>query len=141
MTHAPRHRFPLALSTGLVALLLVACGVTDDDSSAGGEPSPTAAATPTEEATTTPPPTVSQANLPPPVALAIEAAANDAGLPEAEIGLIGYEETSWNDTALGCPQPGGMYAQVITPGYNVRLLIDGREREYHTDMDTTVVRC
>ena len=28
----------------------------------------------------------------------------------------------WPDSSLGCPQPGMMYAQIITPGYQVTLL-------------------
>jgi hypothetical protein len=88
-----------------------------------------------------PPATIPRDNIPAPVQTAIEAAAADAGVPTGEVGLISFEEVEWNDTALGCPEPGGMYAQVITSGFDVRLLIDGNEREYHTDLNTTVVRC
>jgi len=36
-----------------------------------------------------------------------------------QIGLIEAKAVEWSDTSLGCPKPGMMYAQVITPGYRV----------------------
>ena len=39
----------------------------------------------------------------------------------------------WSDASLGRPQPGMMYAQVITPGYLVVLEADGQQYTYHTD--------
>lgn len=43
------------------------------------------------------------------------------------------EPVSWPDASLGCPSPGLFYAQVITPGYLVRLLYQRSEYHYHTD--------
>ena len=43
------------------------------------------------------------------------------------------EPVSWPDVSLGCPTPGLFYAQVITPGYMVRLLYQRNEYHYHTD--------
>jgi hypothetical protein len=94
-----------------------------------------------DDAGQSPPATIPRDNIPAPVQRAIETAAADAGVTASEVGLISFEEVEWNDTALGCPEPGGMYAQVITSGFDVRLLVDGNEREYHTDLNTAVVRC
>jgi len=60
--------------------------------------------------------------------------------PEA-IQLISVEPVEWSDASLGCPQPGMMYAQVITPGYLVVLEAEGEQYTYHTDMDRFVVLC
>ena len=67
--------------------------------------------------TPTPPATIARDNLPAPVTAAIEFAANETNTPPGEVGLLGYLREEWNDSSLGCPQPGLFYAQVITPGY------------------------
>lgn len=122
-----------AIITSSLLLVLAACGGEDEDG-VSEQPSPTAA-----QATTVP--TVARDDLPAPVERALEAAANDAELNRSEVGLIGYAEETWSDTSLGCPQLDGVYAQVITPGYRVQVLVDGQELEYHTDMDGAVIRC
>jgi hypothetical protein len=43
------------------------------------------------------------------------------------------EAVEWPDTSLGCPQPGMMYAQVITPGYRILLVAGDQVYEYHSD--------
>lgn len=45
----------------------------------------------------------------------------------------------WSDTALGCPQPGQVYSQVVTPGYLIRLESSGRKLEYHTSREDVVL--
>lgn len=51
--------------------------------------------------------------------------------PDA-ITVKAVERIEWPDASLGCPQPGMMYAQVITPGYRIVLEVDGKSYEYHT---------
>jgi hypothetical protein len=58
-----------------------------------------------------------------------------------DIELIDVEAVQWSDTSLGCPQPGMMYAQVITPGYRMTLEVDGQEYVFHTDGGQRVVHC
>ena len=58
-----------------------------------------------------------------------------------EIALLSVEAVQWRDTSLGCPQPGMMYAQVITPGYRLVLETAGATYRYHADQDKTVVLC
>jgi hypothetical protein len=42
------------------------------------------------------------------------------------------EEVTWPDSSLGCPEPGMVYAQVLTPGYRFKLQSGGKLYEYHT---------
>jgi hypothetical protein len=60
---------------------------------------------------------------------------------EAAIAVESVEAVDWPSTALGCPQPGMMYAQVITPGYKVILVAGGQHYSYHTDQGTKAVLC
>ncbi len=60
--------------------------------------------------------------------------------PDA-IRVISVEATDWNDTSLGCPQPGVAYAQVITPGWKIVLEAQGKQAEYHADQRGRVVTC
>ena len=57
------------------------------------------------------------------------------------IEVISVEAVEWPDASLGCPEPGQMYAQVVTPGF--RLVLEARREryEYHTDREQTVVLC
>jgi len=76
------------------------------------------------------------------VALARADLARRLGLKtEAIIAVVSVEAVDWPSTALGCPQPGLMYAQVITPGYLVILIAQGERYEYHTDMGRQAVLC
>jgi hypothetical protein len=55
------------------------------------------------------------------------------GLSAESFQLTSAEAVEWPDTSLGCPKPGFMYAQVITPGYLIVLEADGQKYEYHAD--------
>lgn len=123
MTHTRGRCCVRLVITACLLLAFTACG--GDGDNAGNDP----------------PPTIPHDTLPEPVQHAINVAADDAGINPGDVGLIAYTQEEWNDTALGCPQPGGVYAQVMTPGYSVQLLVAGHEVEYHTDMDATVVHC
>ena len=75
------------------------------------------------------------------VQIAKEDLARRLNLSVLEISVISVEAVDWPDTSLGCPQPGMMYAQVITPGFRVVLEATGQSYEYHTDEDSSVVLC
>ena len=63
-------------------------------------------------------------------------------IPYAGHALITFEPVEWPDAGLGCPKPGMMYAQVVTPGFRLVFEYEGRQYEYHTDQDdSTVVGC
>lgn len=80
-----------------------------------------------------------QGNLPEPVQAAVADLSDRLGIAQDEITVAQMEQLQWPDTSLGNPQPGRMYAQVITPGYRVTLQAGGEQYEYHTDMGTRVV--
>lgn len=121
----------------LLLLATVACASSDATGAAPAAavrtPRPTVAVLPTPTATPQP--------LPGAVRAAVEQAALDAGVPVGEVDVVGFQSKEWGNAALGCPQPGKFYAQVVTPGYVVLLQVDGAEREYHTDLGTRVVTC
>lgn len=48
------------------------------------------------------------------------------------------EAVEWPDASLGCPQPGMMYAQVITPGYRIVLTAQGQDYVYHSDQKRVI---
>jgi hypothetical protein len=51
---------------------------------------------------------------------------------EAEsIQVVKAEAVQWPDASLGCPKPGMMYAQVVTPGYQIVLSAGGAGYDYH----------
>ncbi|MBC7231951.1 MAG: hypothetical protein H5T68_01740 [Chloroflexi bacterium] len=50
--------------------------------------------------------------------------------PEAIL-VQSVEATQFPDSSLGVPEPGKMYLMVITPGYVIRLVANGRVYEYH----------
>lgn len=75
------------------------------------------------------------------VKAAIEDLIKQTGLSAGQITVVAVEAVDWNDSSLGCPQEGFMYAQVITPGYLIKLEAQGQPYEYHTDQGKTVVLC
>ncbi len=90
-------------------------------------------------------PNINPNNLPPGSEAAVKAAiadlAKQKNLPVTDISVVSVEAVEWNDSSLGCPQEGFMYAQVITPGYLIKLTAGGRQYQYHTDQTKTVVLC
>lgn len=64
--------------------------------------------------------------------------AESLGTPAEELLLLKAQREEWSSAALGCPQPGREYAQVITPGW--RLIVegaDGKRYEVHTAEEPT----
>jgi hypothetical protein len=67
--------------------------------------------------------------------------ANRKGIDKGQIAVVEVKAVDWPDTSLGCPKPGMMYAQVITPGYRILLSYDGQIYSYHSDQHGRVVYC
>lgn len=59
----------------------------------------------------------------------------------SDIVLVDAKEVTWSDASLGCPQPDMLYAQVLTPGYLVKLKYDVRDFEYHAGKDKALTYC
>jgi hypothetical protein len=72
------------------------------------------------------------------VRLAIDTLAKEIHVEVDAIEVGKVVETEWSDSSLGCPQKGMMYAQVMTPGYLVTLVIDG-EHSVHVGGGNAVV--
>ncbi|GAC1341555.1 MAG: hypothetical protein NVS2B9_16650 [Myxococcales bacterium] len=74
--------------------------------------------------------------VPPAAAAAVQAAKADAaartGIDAAAWSVARLEAVQWPDAGLGCPKPGAMYAQVVTPGYRIELRARDRTLEYHS---------
>ncbi len=62
------------------------------------------------------------------------------GIPVDSISVERVDQVDWPDTSLGCPEPGKVYAQVVTPGYRILLKADGKTYEYHSGA-MRVVHC
>lgn len=77
----------------------------------------------------------------PAVAAAIALFASQAGLQPDQVQLRQVERVTWPDGALGCPQPGQFYAQMLVEGYRVALVGAGQEAEVHTDLRGRAVSC
>lgn len=60
------------------------------------------------------------------------------GIAATAITVRTVESVDWPDASLGCPQPGMMYAQVITPGYRIVLEAGGERYEYHGSTNNVV---
>lgn len=73
--------------------------------------------------------------------LARQDLASTLNVEMASIKLVETESMEWHDTSLGCPEPGKLYAQVITPGYRLTLTADGEQYVYHTDEGQQAIRC
>jgi len=135
----------------LVMMLVLAAGC-------GPAPAPVTPATPAiEEPTATPCPAVTP--TPAPALSAEEKAmiekldqegrqlfegarqdlARQLAVSEGEIRVVSAESVQWSDTSLGCPEPGMMYAQVITPGYKFVLEHEGKQYDYHAGQGRVIL--
>ena len=124
-----------------LALLLAACA----EAGGGLAPTPTAtpvAATPVAATPVATPAPGGTAVTNPAVAAAIADLARRNSIDPARIRVDNVEAVDWPDGAIGCPQPGQSYVQVITPGYRIRLAVDAQITNYHANRaGTNVTPC
>jgi predicted small lipoprotein YifL len=111
-------------------------------------PSPTAALPPTELPTKSPSGNTSEpgenvtGEVPTDLMDKIMAdLAQRSGRPRSEFTEVIGAAVEWSDGSLGCPQPGQMYPQVITPGYHVVLRVDDVEYDYRATTDGFFFLC
>ncbi|MBK65947.1 MAG: hypothetical protein CL769_03245 [Chloroflexi bacterium] len=86
------------------------------------KPSPTPEPTPTPE-------------IPSFGGLFIAELSNKLGVLPANITVKSYKDVTFPDTSLGCPEPGRMYAQVLTPGWKIIFENNSRTYIYHSNLD------
>ena len=65
------------------------------------------------------------------VAQAIADAAERTGQDTTDVEVVRFEQVTWPDGAIGCPQPGEMYTQALVEGYRVVIDAGGEELTYH----------
>ncbi|MFN3928848.1 MAG: hypothetical protein ACK4OK_04345 [Thermoflexus sp.] len=75
------------------------------------------------------------------VELARQDLAARLGLPADEVRVIEARAVTWPDSSLGCPEPGRMYLQVLTPGYRVILEARGQRYAYHAGRQGSPFLC
>jgi hypothetical protein len=54
---------------------------------------------------------------------------------------VSAEAVTWSDSAVGCPQKGFMYQQVLTEGTRIILEVDGTRYHYHSAGTGDPFRC
>jgi hypothetical protein len=71
---------------------------------------------------------------------AIEAVAENFNLRTREITLLSSEPEEWGDGCLETGQEGIACTQAITPGYRILLEAEGKQMEYRTNEDGSLIR-
>ena len=137
--------------SGLFACVLL-LGAGSPGAMAGGEPpergtSPRRIAPPTRipdpiVASSPPGTAVQVATVPRTVRRAVVAdAAQRFKVPESAVVLARVEQVTWPDGALGCPEPGRQYAQVLVSGFRIRIHTGSETLEYHGSVRGRVMFC
>lgn len=68
-------------------------------------------------------------------------AAKRFNVAESAVVLVRAEQVTWSDGALGCPESGGMYTQMLVAGFRVVAKTSAGELTYHTDSSGNAVSC
>src|SRR5438477_4475897 len=110
----------------------------------GGGQAPTATAALSPPAPASPvPPVLPGSSANPDPQPATEAALQDAaahlGVGSAALRVDQVEPREWGDSSLGCPRPGQLYSQIVTPGFLILISGAGKQLEYHSDARARVV--
>ena len=72
---------------------------------------------------------------------AVQAAAAHLGISRDELSVDRVDDQQWPDSSLGCPQPGQLYSQIVTPGFLIVVSAGNKQLEYHTDGRAHVMLC
>ena len=62
---------------------------------------------------------------------ALDDAGRRSGRDASTLKLVSAETVTWPDASIGCPQPGMQYAQVLVPGYRIRIQAGPKVLDYH----------
>jgi hypothetical protein len=74
------------------------------------------------------------------VTAAVRALSDELKVAADEIQVVSVESVQFRDSSLGCPEKDKMYLQVITPGYQVLLRVEGETYDYRVS-DQRAVLC
>lgn len=136
-------RTRLTVIAALAALALAGCG-SSTAGSGGASASDQPSTVPTSPSVTATLPSVPP-SVPPPaddaipdglaerpaVKAALADAEGRAGIVPGTVEIAGYQQVTWNDGSLGCPEEGMSYPQVTVEGELLRLTVGKRVLEYH----------
>lgn len=67
----------------------------------------------------------------PEVQQAVQLVSQDLGVAASAVTVKQAEETTWNDSSLGCAKPNEAYMQVLVPGFRIVVDVQGQEYIYH----------
>jgi hypothetical protein len=141
----PAHHAWVVIPLAIVAALAGACTFTPTSSgspaSSAGQSRPSQEAPSLKPAPTAPAPVTGE--VPPTVLDAARAElAKRVGIDRAALAtVLTAAAVDWPDGSLGCPQPGMVYPQVITPGYQVVFEVDGKEYDIRATTSGGVILC
>jgi hypothetical protein len=130
--------FSMSMSARACALLVLIAAIAAGCSSSGAASAP--ASSPVTRPSVSPdlPPTVPPSDAPVTgevpestlEAVRQQLAVDAPGADLASATVVRAEAVEWSDGSLGCPEPGMLYTQAITPGYQVVISVDGVEYDY-----------
>jgi hypothetical protein len=63
------------------------------------------------------------------------------GVRVSAIQVMSVQQVTWDDSSLGCPQPGKSYLQAQTPGVRVVLGYQNKPYQYHGSDSGNFVYC
>lgn len=66
---------------------------------------------------------------------ALKFLADHLGVPEKQVTMLSIRAVQWPDSCLGVDIKDSVCAQVITPGYLINFIVDGKQYEVHSDND------
>lgn len=131
------------VATAILATVAIGCGSAPGASDA----SPGASASVRPGPSLGPRPTVGPSDapvtgeVPGPIMEAVLAEVGElAGTDPSGATIVQAEAVEWSDGALGCPEPGMLYPQVITPGYQVVVELDGTRYDLRVAREGAVIR-
>lgn len=125
-----------------LAAVLAACQPTpsDEESESPGDGDITTL-TPTEDPTTDDASPTQGADLDEASQAAVDDLAERLGIDPAAITAGPLEQVTWPDGAIGCPEDGKMYTQMLEDGRRLILTADGTEYAYHGKGDEPLFYC
>ena len=121
-----------------MGLFLAACGGSDSEADITTSTSVTTTSTTIGSSTTT------ETSMPPEsdrVDTAVADLAARLGISEEDVEVLRVESVTWPDAALGCPEEGQMYAQMVVEGVRALLQVDDRIYDYHGGIDGEIFLC
>lgn len=63
------------------------------------------------------------------------------GTPTSVFQVLSIQSVTWDDSSLGCPQPGNSYLQAQTPGVRVVFSYQNKTYQYHGAESGNFVYC